>query len=824
MNTDELLRLPAYGLPQAEKDALYSTLLTDLTEHHRRNCPPYARLLDALGYPDPAIRSAQDAAPQAGTATPSRTAPEAFSYLPVSLFKELELKSVPEEEVFKELQSSGTTGQSRSRIVLDRETSALQQHVLYNIVTDFTGQDRMPYLVLDTRKVLKDRSLFSARGAGILGFSIFARDTCYALDEEMRLNLPEISAFLEKHAGKPILLFGFTFMVWQYVVRALEDAGRKLDLENGILIHGGGWKKMQNEAVSPEVFKERLQKVTGITRVHNYYGMAEQTGSIYMECECGHLHASTWSDVIMRRPEDFSPCGIGEKGLIEVISPIARSYPGHILLTEDTGILLGVDDCPCGRKGKYFRVTGRTPRAEVRGCSDTFERPGNSATGSGAGTAANITPVSTADTAATRIPDSNPENSAAVELLAGVLQPVCTPRAPFPPDCMDFLNALSEEIRRSDSRSEEMAALAFWCRKSNLKQMQAKSRLHRDMLGKGLVFHITPANVPLMFAYSYALGLLAGNANIVRISERAGDEALRLCGIFDRLLQKEEFAGIRAATSFIRYERNDAVTASYMDRCDVRVIWGGDSSVRALRRFALRPEAVELVFPDRFSVAVLDPAYLSAGGPEAIRSLAHRFYNDTYVMDQNGCASPKMVFWLSHPELASVRNAWWTQLAEEAAQRYPIDGWRAVRKLEASCVAAMKYGRDGTDQPETQNPAAGNETGASWIEALEQFGGNRVCTARMHSLPSDPSACEGRFGLFYEMEIDRFEDLAPILTAKCQTIVYAGEHKAELAESIRNMQVPGGYRITEPGAALQMDVIWDGQNLIHSLSRIISVD
>ena len=54
-------------------------------------------------------------------------------------------------------------------------------------------------------------------------------------------------------------------------------------------------------------------------------------------------------------------------------SPMAVSYPGHSLLTEDMGAILGVDDCPCGRKGKYFRIDGRIPQAEIRGCSDTHE-------------------------------------------------------------------------------------------------------------------------------------------------------------------------------------------------------------------------------------------------------------------------------------------------------------------------------------------------------------------------------------------------------------------------------------------------------------------
>ena len=131
--------------------------------------------------------------------------------------------------------------------------------------------------------------------------------------------------------------------------------------------------KLAGEAVSPQEFKARVAEATGVERVSNYYGMAEQTGCIYMECPCGHLHASVWSDVLVRDGRDYRVCALGEEGVLQVLSPLPRSYPGHSLLTEDLGVLLGEDDCPCGRLGKYFRVTGRVPRAEVRGCSDTYE-------------------------------------------------------------------------------------------------------------------------------------------------------------------------------------------------------------------------------------------------------------------------------------------------------------------------------------------------------------------------------------------------------------------------------------------------------------------
>lgn len=354
---DTLLSFPPYGMDKAEKHAFLTEQLASLSRHHAKSCPEYARMLHAWGTDLKRIQSFAE-----------------IPFLPVRLFKEFSLKSVPEETLHKTMTSSGTTGQQVSRIFLDRETSTAQSKALTKIVSNFLGSSRMPMVILDTSALLKNREMFSARGAGILGFSLFARDKFYALDENMHLDVEGFNAFLEKHKGQPIFLFGFTFMIWQHFVRELERLNLHPDLSQGILIHGGGWKKLQSEAVSPAQFKKTLHEACGLTHVHDYYGMVEQTGTIFMECEYGHLHAPIWADVLIRRPNNFSLADSGERGLIQVVSILPRSYPGHALLTEDEGAILGEDDCPCGRKGKTFAIYGRIQRAELRGCSDTYEQ------------------------------------------------------------------------------------------------------------------------------------------------------------------------------------------------------------------------------------------------------------------------------------------------------------------------------------------------------------------------------------------------------------------------------------------------------------------
>lgn len=352
---DELLNLAPYSMNKNTKQRWISELLIDLTQHHYENCPEYKKILDAFNFDAASAASYTD-----------------IPFIPVRLFKEYNLKSVPDEILFKTLTSSGTTGQQVSKIFLDKTTSNIQTKTLTKIVANFIGKGRLPMIILDSSGVVKNRQMFSARGAGIIGFSIFARDKIFAFDDDMNLDVEGLKLFLAKHSGKPIFLFGFTFMIWQHFYKALLESDYRPDLSEAILFHGGGWKKLIDQAVSTEKFHQALNEVCGIRSIHDYYGMVEQTGTIYVECSEGNLHSSIFSDICIRNPRDFSVAKIGERGLIEVVSILPYSYPGHILLTEDEGMICGEDDCPCGRLGKYFKIFGRIKNAELRGCSDTY--------------------------------------------------------------------------------------------------------------------------------------------------------------------------------------------------------------------------------------------------------------------------------------------------------------------------------------------------------------------------------------------------------------------------------------------------------------------
>jgi hypothetical protein len=353
VSADVLLSSPQYSLPQPEKERILVERLNGLHLHHRQASDVYARVTDALF---PGFASARSCSE--------------LPWIPVGLFKSHRLISVPDEDLFKTLTSSGTSGDPVSRVYLDRATAQRQAEALASIMAAVLGHERLPMLVVDWPGVIRDRTQFSARGAGILGMTTFARQQRYLLDEEMRLDVSGLIDFLHQYGNGPFLVFGFTFMVWQHLLRQISGLG--LDLSHGILIHSGGWKALQVQAVDNEAFKRTFLEQTGLSRIHSFYGMAEQVGSVFLEGSDGFLHTPNFADVVVRDPVTWDEMALGQVGVLQVLSMLPSSYPGHSILTEDLGVVHGIDDDPGGWLGKRFSLVGRVPRTQLRGCSDTY--------------------------------------------------------------------------------------------------------------------------------------------------------------------------------------------------------------------------------------------------------------------------------------------------------------------------------------------------------------------------------------------------------------------------------------------------------------------
>jgi phenylacetate-coenzyme A ligase PaaK-like adenylate-forming protein len=351
MTFEDFIDLEPYSLSSEAKEARILAPLNDLALHHYARSPAYRRIADACWGGKVTAESLADS-----------------PYLPVSLFKEIELSSTDSAGMV--LQSSGTTGQTPSRIVLDAETADRQARALMATFRPVLGAARLPLLVADSRKVITDPAMLTARGAGVLGMMKFGGRATFALDDRMEPQVQAVRDFVAKFGGEPFLIFGFTFMVWTQLYSAFSDG--ELDLSNAILIHSGGWKKMEADKVDNETFRSAFARRFNLTRIYNFYGFVEQIGSIFLEGEPGLLYPPNFTDVVIRDPDTWAPLEPGQPGVVQVVSLLPRSYPGHNVLTEDLGVVEISEGGPAGRCGKAVRILGRVPKAELRGCSDVI--------------------------------------------------------------------------------------------------------------------------------------------------------------------------------------------------------------------------------------------------------------------------------------------------------------------------------------------------------------------------------------------------------------------------------------------------------------------
>jgi len=349
---ERLLSEDAYSLDKYAKDNLFKKYINKLTSYHLKNSKYYKKILNFFGYH-----------------SLKKDDIEKIPFLPVNLFKELDLISVKKSKIIKVLNSSGTSGKKTSRIYLDKINALNQVKVLQKIVNKIIGKERLPMLIIDKNIKNINRNNFSARIAAINGFSIFGKDHTFLLNEKNNINYGNLNQFLSKYGNKKFFVFGFTSLIYENLVEKLNTSKISFDFNNAILLHGGGWKKLESKKISNKVFKAKIRKKLNLSNIFNYYGLVEQTGSIFIECKCGYFICSNFSEIFVR-DSNFKLMKNHEKGFLQLFSLLPTSYPGHNILTEDIGEIIDSHKCNCKINGKRFVVHGRAAKAEIRGCSD----------------------------------------------------------------------------------------------------------------------------------------------------------------------------------------------------------------------------------------------------------------------------------------------------------------------------------------------------------------------------------------------------------------------------------------------------------------------
>ncbi|MDR1481595.1 MAG: hypothetical protein LBI74_03115 [Synergistaceae bacterium] len=383
--------------------------------------------------------------------------------------------------------------------------------------------------------------------------------------------------------------------------------------------------------------------------------------------------------------------------------------------------------------------------------------------------------------------------------LTGSGIPDARPLKPYSDEACSFLAALSDLLSRHRN-PPDVATLAFFCRRANIARLKSDFSSPDVRLGRGTVFHIAPSNIPINFAFSLVFGLLSGNSNVVRVPSKAWPQVDIVCGAINSLLERPEFSEFAHRIAMVRYERDDDVTRFFSERCDARIVWGGDETVRRIRSIPIPPRAVEVSFADRYSFCVISEESVMKLDNVAVARLANNFYNDTYLVDQNACSSPSLIMWLTGPRRApGARERFWSAVWLRACE-YDLAPIHAVDKYTELCCCLSRVDD---------------------VESVVRHG-NLIYRLKLASLNGVEGLC-GKFGFFFEYESDNIDVIASHVTSKWQTLTYFGVEKPEISRFVADNFLRGIDRIVPVGSALDISVMWDGFDIVRTLSRIVEI-
>lgn len=371
-------------------------------------------------------------------------------------------------------------------------------------------------------------------------------------------------------------------------------------------------------------------------------------------------------------------------------------------------------------------------------------------------------------------------------LKSVVEQPI---NKPFSEDVMLFTQALSKRFLKL-RHLPEVVALGYWLRKANVTSMQnvfVKECENELVKARGTIFHIAPSNVDTIFVYSWMLSLMAGNRNVLRISTKSEINDM-LQAILEEL---ENHPMIAQQTLICTYEHTEDATSQISELCHTRVIWGGDQTIRTIRQIPLSPLANELVFADRFSLAVLDGTMVDQLEDKALDQLLEQFYNDAFWFNQMACSSPRLVFWIGKKS-----ERFWGQLEQKIRQKQYelLSATQVIKYTTALQLATADY----VEKIENKPYLSRVELDDVLLETRELHCGN---------------------GLFYEYESVNLNHIAKFITDKDQTMSYFGFTTAQLEEFLTYIDTRGLDRIVPIGQALDFDRVWDGQSFLTSFTR-----
>lgn len=378
---------------------------------------------------------------------------------------------------------------------------------------------------------------------------------------------------------------------------------------------------------------------------------------------------------------------------------------------------------------------------------------------------------------------------------------------PFNDLVIDFLNVFSKKILREKTYRNypDIITLGYWCRNGNISFLKNKYSNLENRKGKGVAFHITPSNVPVNFAYSYIFSLLSGNINIVRVPSRKFEQTSIIINLINSIFDDNKFLDLKNSTFFINYSSLDNnITSDFFKISDIRLIWGSNVTVESLRKMYSHPRSFEIIFSERYSISILDSSEVLKLNDKDLNVLVKNFYNDTFLMDQNACSSPQTIYWYSNNiKLTKLaKEKFWHAFFEFSKINYDFLDIFSVDKLTDLCSSLI------------------NNKDYGDISVMD----NLIYRIEVNNKKNDITKLKGKLGLFHEINIKELSMINNSLNTEVQTLTYFGLNKEILYKTIFESNNNGVDRIVPIGKALEIGLIWDGHDLIYSLSRIINTN
>ena len=388
-----------------------------------------------------------------------------------------------------------------------------------------------------------------------------------------------------------------------------------------------------------------------------------------------------------------------------------------------------------------------------------------------------------------------------LKILAGSTKINKVALNPLDKNVCEFLNFFSQKLisNKEARKYSDLIALSFWCSKKNINKLKERFSFNEKRLGRGLIFHVTPSNVPTNFFYSLIFGILSGNSNIVKVPSNDFPQIDLICKILNEILKIKKFNYFKNYICIVKYkdEKLNDSTKILSENCDLRVIWGGDNTINQLREYKILPHANDITFGDKYSLSIINSKIFDKISKKKLSSLIKNFYNDTYLVDQNACSSPHLILWHGKKS-KSAKLKFWNELNKKILKDYQLPMNAITEKYNKYCIDLTK----------------------KYIKRGHIFS-QSLYTIELNKLYLDLESLRGKWGYFYEINIDNIDEMTNYITKKFQTLTYFGFNKKFFEKYIKNNKPLGIDRIVPIGKGLNIGLFWDGYDVIKTLSRVV---